>query len=85
MTFDIPLHIPDNSPESDMIERITQSQQISPQEAVLNILREASKTQNPAQKMIGLFAKNSDTALVDEALSTAVNSRNETTTRNIGV
>jgi|GEM_PF-5650975 len=39
MSFDIPLHIPDDSPEAQIIEAIVLREQITPAEAVLVAIR----------------------------------------------
>ena len=42
MSYDIPqLHIPDNSPEAQVIETVVNRDQVTPKEAVLRILRNA--------------------------------------------
>lgn len=41
MSFDIPLHIPDNSPEANAIQLVMDSEKVGAEEAVLSILRRA--------------------------------------------
>lgn len=48
MTFDIPLHIPDNSREAQVIEAIMNRDHVSPEEAIRAALRGISIETGPA-------------------------------------
>ena len=56
MSFDIPLRIPDNSPEANAIKLVMDSDEVGAEEAVLSILRRA-KAPSPRllSKFQGLF------------------------------
>jgi hypothetical protein len=85
MSFDIPeLHIPDNSPEARAVEQVMKAQQIGPVEAVRSILRSAEKL-NPAERMIGLFSSDEDSAIMDGVMDLVEESRRTETTREIGL
>lgn len=75
MSFDIPLHIPDGSPEGKLIEQVMRSENVSAEQAVLRILRDAEMKGNPAQRLIGLFSSPEDAALMDEVDRLVVESR----------
>jgi hypothetical protein len=70
MTYDIRLHIDQNTPEGRVIEQVIQAQHLSPEEAVRNVLRQrANKT--PAEAMLGAFSSQEDAALMDEVMELA--------------
>jgi hypothetical protein len=85
MGFEIQkLHIPDNSPEAQVVEQVMQAEQVGPAEAVRHILRNAAGKRKPAQRMIGLFSSDEDAALMDKVMELVAESRNTQTTRNTG-
>ncbi len=68
--YDIHLRIDQNTPEGRVIEQVVQSEHISPDEAVRNVLRQrAGKT--PAQAMLGAFSSAEDVKLIDEVMELA--------------
>ena len=86
MSFDIPqLHILDNSPEAQAVERVMQIEQVGAEEAARYILRNAADKRNPAQRMIGLFSSDEDATIMDETIELVADSRRTQTTREIGL
>lgn len=79
------LEIPDNSPEARAIERVVLVHHLSPEDAIRQILRDHEVENNPALRMIGLFSSDEDSALMDEVLELAAESRRTHTSRNIGI
>jgi hypothetical protein len=79
------LHIEPDSPEGQGLEAIIARDQVTPEEAVRKLLREASPKRNAAQRMIGLFSSAEDAAIMDEAIRLNEESRKTPTTRDIGL
>lgn len=71
MGFDVPLHIPDSTPEADLVARVMQAERLNPAEAVLSILRRASQADSPALAGCGLFSSAEDAAALDAAVELA--------------
>lgn len=75
MDYDIPqLHIPDNSPEAEMIERVMQAEQVDAAEAVLRIIRSANQKQAAAKttsdNIWGIAGEDAD--VLDDIVSEAM-------------
>ncbi|CAN5540428.1 hypothetical protein BH11ARM2_BH11ARM2_26920 [soil metagenome] len=79
------LHIELNSPEGQGLEAIISRDQVTPEEAVLKLLREASPKRNAALRMIGLFSSDEDAAIMDEVIELNRESRRTPTTRDLGL
>jgi len=74
MVFDLHIHIDDRSPESDALESIVSRDRVSPEEAILRMLREMGRP-SPAQEMIGALADPASIAILDEVVSEAYRMR----------
>jgi len=85
MPFDLHLTIPENSPEGQVVAAIVNRDHVSPEEAVRRIIRDAGDKRSPAQRMIGLFSRDEDAALLDEVMELTDESRKTPTTRDIGL
>jgi len=67
MAFDLHIHIDSESLEANVVESIVRRDHVSPEEAVLRVLREKGAL-SPAQEMIGAFSSPEDLAIMDEAM-----------------
>jgi hypothetical protein len=79
MSFDIPhFHIPDSSPEAQVVEMVMADQKLTAEEAILTILRNAQGTM-PERNFIkegrGMFKDPEDAKLLDEALAISLEER----------
>jgi hypothetical protein len=83
VTYDICLHIDQNTPEGRVIEQVVQAQQVSPEEAVRNVLRQRAK-KTPAEAMLGAFSSPEDSALIDEVMELARERRKYNQPRDYG-
>jgi len=84
MGFDVHLNISDNTPEGRAVAAIVERDQVSPEEAVRQILRNAGDRRSPAERMIGLFSNDEDSATIDQVMERIAHGRVEPSTRDIG-
>ena len=76
MTFDFHMHIDSQSPEGHVVESIISRDHVSPEEAVLRILREKGRP-NPEQEMIGALSDPESIAILDEVVAEAYRMRGQ--------
>ena len=84
MTFDLHIHIDDQSPESSALEFIMNRDQVSPEEAVRKVLREEGGP-SPAQEMIGALSDPESVAILDEVITEAYRLRGIDRPRDFGL
>ncbi len=79
MSFDIPsMHIADNSPEAEAVERVMLAQHVGAEEAVRRILRSAQtvpQERNFIKEGKGMFNDPDDARVLDEAVAIALEER----------
>jgi hypothetical protein len=89
MSFDIPqIHIPDNSPEAQVLEAIISREHVSPEQVVLRALREmAGNTPTPNSILAGrgLFGSPEDAAALDAAVDLAYEERRQPPKRTVSL
>ena len=85
MAFDLHISIPENSPAGQVIQRLSQSAHITPEQAVTQILAEVAARKTPAEEMWGAFSSDEDSALMDGVLELVQEGRRTPTTRDIGL
>jgi len=87
MSFDIPsMHIPDNSPEAQAVERVMRAQHVSAEEAIRNILRNAQSEpteRNFIKEGRGMFKEPADAQILGEAVAIALEERRRPSTQTI--
>lgn len=86
MTFDIHIHIDDQSQEALNLETIINRDGVSPEEAVRRILRNVTISSNsPGEEMIGAFSSPEDIALMDEVMKSVQELRASAQLREFGL
>lgn len=93
MSFDIVLHIAEDSPRGRAIQQMATAQKITPEQAIDQIIDAGILTQpemsshsrgkTPAEMLLGLFSTSEDSALMDEVEEIAYEGRRTGTTRAI--
>lgn len=71
MPIDIRITIADDSPEAKSLEHVMEAESLSPEEAILSLIRRSSVEANAALSGLGLFGDARDAALLDEAVHSA--------------
>ena len=84
MTFDLHIHFDSQSPEGHVVESIVSRDRVSPEEAVLRVLREKGRP-TPAQEMIGALSDPESIAILDEVVAEAYRMRRLDQTRDFGL
>lgn len=81
MSFDIPqIHIPDDSPEAQVMEAIISRDHVSPEDVVRRALRQMAiqtKSENAILAGRGLFSSPEDVAALDAAVALAYEERRQ--------
>ena len=83
MSYDIPLHIPDNSIEARIIESVMSEDHVTAEQAVLSILRGSARKRNYALEGLGLFANQDTAKVLDEVVTLAYQERRRPIKRKI--
>lgn len=69
MHFDLHITIADDSPEAHVVEAIISRDHVSAEEAIRRALRQlGAEERTPAEKMLGAFSSDEDSAVMDEAM-----------------
>jgi hypothetical protein len=78
MSYELTLHIPDNSPQEHNIEAIAEAEHITREEAALRLLavpKAAHKATPEALRIVGLLSAPEDAALMDEVMELVTQER----------
>ncbi len=85
MSYEIKnLHIEPESPEGRGLEAIIARDDVTPEEAIRQLLRQASPKASAAERLIGLFSQAEAASLLDEVVELSRSSRETPSTRDIG-
>jgi hypothetical protein len=69
MAFDFHFTIQEDSPEGRVVAVVISRDRVTPEEAVRSVLRGvAVGSTTPAEKMLGAFSSDEDSAILDEAM-----------------
>lgn len=84
MTIELHMQIDSATLEGNVLESIVNRDHVSPEEAVLSLLRRMSE-RNPAQEMIGALSDPESRQMLDEVVSEAYKLRSRDHPRDFGL